>query len=401
MSEFINNQTKRKQQLQSLIKEIHQGLSLEEAKQQFKQDFGTVTTEEIVELEQSLMEEGMPVSEVQRLCDVHAALFEGSIEEIHRPQSVLDIPGHPAQVMAEENRAIISLIESEIRPYLPIQGNSDLLMLRVGMERLAQVSNHYSRKEYLFFPILEKRGITSIPQVMWGVDDEIRAKIKASLQALSDPQVAFSTSENLVLRAIEQVTDMVSKESNVLVPKLIETLKDSEWIRVDLASEEIGYFLEAPQQKWVEKAMSESLEVTNNPEGEIAFDAGTLLPVEINAILNTLPLDMTFVDKEGHVKYFTQGKERIFHRPKTILGRHVNQCHPPKSVHIVESIVASFASGQKEHEDFHIQMGDKMVHIRYFAIRNPQGEFLGTLEVTQDITPIRALQGEKRLVETT
>ncbi|MGE0003803.1 MAG: DUF438 domain-containing protein, partial [Candidatus Izemoplasmatales bacterium] len=347
------------------------------------------------------MEEGMPVSEVQRLCDVHAALFEGSIEDIHRPQSVLDIPGHPAQVLAEENRAILSLIESEIRPYLPIQGNSDVLMLRVGMERLAQVSNHYSRKEYLFFPILEKRGITSIPQVMWGVDDEIRAKIKASLQALSDPQVAFSTSENLVLRAIEQVTDMVSKESNVLVPKLIETLKDSEWIRVDLASEEIGYFLEAPQQKWVEKAMSESLEVTNNPEGEIAFDAGTLLPVEINAILNTLPLDMTFVDKEGHVKYFTQGKERIFHRPKTILGRHVNQCHPPKSVHIVESIVASFASGQKEHEDFHIQMGDKMVHIRYFAIRSPQGEFLGTLEVTQDITPIRALQGEKRLVETT
>ncbi|MDD3477883.1 MAG: DUF438 domain-containing protein [Candidatus Izemoplasmatales bacterium] len=401
MSEFINNQTKRKQQLQSLIKEIHQGLPLEEAKQQFKQDFGTVTTEEIVELEQSLMEEGMPVSEVQRLCDVHAALFEGSIEDIHRPQSVLDIPGHPAQVLAEENRAILSLIEFEIRPYLPIQGNSDVLMLRVGMERLAQVSNHYSRKEYLFFPILEKRGITSIPQVMWGVDDEIRAKIKASLQALSDPQVAFSTSENLVLRALEQVTDMVSKESNVLVPKLIETLKDSEWIRVDLASEEIGYFLEAPQQKWVEKAMSESLEVTNNPEGEIAFDAGTLLPVEINAILNTLPLDMTFVDKEGHVKYFTQGKERIFHRPKTILGRHVNQCHPPKSVHIVESIVASFASGQKEHEDFHIQMGDKMVHIRYFAIRSPQGEFLGTLEVTQDITPIRALQGEKRLVETT
>jgi DUF438 domain-containing protein len=130
----------------------------------------------------------------------------------------------------------------------------------------------------------------------------------------------------------------------------------------------------------------------------VSFDAGALKPEEVNAIFNTLPLDMTFVDKDGYVKYFTQGKERIFERPKTVIGRHVSLCHPPKSVHIVEEIIESFKSGKKDVEEFYINLKNMYVLIRYYAIRNSEGEYLGTLEITQDIAPIQAISGEKRLV---
>lgn len=134
-----------------------------------------------------------------------------------------------------------------------------------------------------------------------------------------------------------------------------------------------------------------------NINGAIPFDAGSLTPEEINSILNTLPLDMTFVDADDKVKYFTQGKERIFDRPKTIIGREVKNCHPPKSVHIVEQIVEDLKSGKKDNEDFWIKMGKVFVYIRYFAVRNKKGDFLGTLEITQNIKPITELEGEKRL----
>jgi hypothetical protein len=171
---------------------------------------------------------------------------------------------------------------------------------------------------------------------------------------------------------------------------------------IDSATEEIGYFIKPPKYKWTDRVNTES-DIEEKPikemiTGEIPFDAGSLSPEVLNAMLNTLPLDMTFVDHEGHVKYFTQGKERIFDRPITIIGRHVSMCHPPASVHVVEDIVESFRSGKKDNEDFWIRMKDLFVYIRYFAVRSKTGEYLGTLEVTQNIKPITELEGEKRLV---
>jgi len=131
---------------------------------------------------------------------------------------------------------------------------------------------------------------------------------------------------------------------------------------------------------------------------KIKFDAGSLTSEEVNSILNTVPLDMTFVDADNRVKYFTQGKERVFERPLTIIGRQVKMCHPPKSVHVVEQIVSDFREGKKDNEDFWIKMGDMFVYIRYFAVRSKKGEYLGTLEVTQNIKPITELEGEKRLM---
>jgi hypothetical protein len=396
MSEMINN---RQEQLKKLIKQIHSGLSLEKAKVQFKEEFGTVTTEEITSMEHSLIEEGMPLEEVQGLCDVHAAVFEGSISDIHKAKDITDIPGHPSAVLREENKRIQQLLDEEIKPYINQFDKTSLLMLTIGFERLSEIGNHYSRKENLLFPGLEKRGVTSIPKVMWGVDNQIRKSIKEIISTLR--QDGFNQKEltYFVKVTITKIEDMIMKEDNILLPLLSDTLSLYDWILADEGSDEIGYFLEAPKVRWNNVDKDPIIKEEQENLDKIGFDAGFLSQIEVNAILNTVPFDMTFIDAEGHVKYFTQGKERIFDRPKTIIGRHVNMCHPPQSVHVVDEIVNSFKSNKKDHEDFWIDFNKMFVHIRYYAVRDENGTYLGTLEVTQDIKPIRDLTGEKRLVE--
>lgn len=399
MSELINNSKIRQNELKELIRSIHhKKISIEEAKKIFREDFGSISTDEIVSLEQSLVADGMEIEEIQSLCDIHAAVFNQSISDIHKTKSVTDIPGHPAKVFSDENKEILKMIEEEIEANLDLENTTTYLKLRIAIDRLSNVSNHYARKEYLFFPPLEKRGITSIPKVMWGVDDEIRKDFKVLKGHLNDKNIQSEEIKNLVLSIVERVRDMVIKEENILLPKLVDTMSLYDWVTADQESDNFGYLVKKPLESWKVEAKEEEVEDKVQLSGNIRFDAGSLSSDEINAIFNTLPLDMTFVDKDGHVKYFTQGKKRIFERPITIIGRHVSLCHPPKSVHIVEEIVESFRTGKKDHEDFYIHMMDMYVYIRYYAIRNKQGEFLGTLEITEDITSVQAISGEKRLM---
>ncbi|HKL84122.1 MAG TPA: DUF438 domain-containing protein [Bacilli bacterium] len=396
MSELINN---RQEKLKKLILSLHAGKDFEVAKQEFKEDFGSITTEEISQLEQGLIKDGMDVADIQKLCDVHAAVFDGSISDIHKIHDYSSTPGHPVQVFIEENEKIEQLIKEEVEPYLTQTGKTALLMLRVAFDRLKEIDKHYARKEYLCFPHLEKKGITAPPKVMWGVDDEIRADIKEVIALLGAATSDEREIHQKVKAVITRVRDMISKENNILLPLLKESLSFYNWISVDSASEEIGWFLGRPKHSW-KKVENESVlpvEESGIKDGEVGFDAGSLSVEQLNAMLNTLPFDLTFVDAEGHVKYFTQGKERIFARPATIIGRHVSMCHPPQSVHVVEDIIESFRSGKKDHEDFWIKFRGSFVYIRYFAVRDKQGTYLGTLEITQNIQPIRELEGEKRL----
>lgn len=403
MSEFINNSEYRQKILKDLIKQLHEGKTVDEVKEEFNKHFSTVSTTEISQIEQALVKEGLPIEEVQRLCDVHASVFEGSIAEIHASKDYSKVVGHPINVFLEENEAIEQVVNTEITPYLTSyvekQDKMSTLMLRVGFDRLAEIHTHYARKEYLFFPYLEKYDITAPPKVMWAVDDEIRADIKEVSTLLSQVSIELTVLKEKVETTTKKVLDMIFKENNILIPLMAETLNFYDWIKIDQATPELGYTLVKPKGSWKVETLDESDSKKEELlTGEVQFDAGKLTPEEINAVFNTIPFDMTFVDKNDQVKYFTQGKERIFDRPKTILGRSVSMCHPPASVHIVEKIVDNFKSGKKDHEDFWIKMGSSFVHIRYFAIRTKDGSYLGTLEVTQNIKPIIELEGEKRLM---
>ncbi len=399
MSEFINNQSqKRQKKLREIIKGLHEGKSFEEAKKEFEEHFKGISTKEIADLEQSLVsEEGVTVQEIQKLCDVHAAVFGGLVSDIHGVTDYNQIKGHPVQIFSEENRRIEQLIEEEIKPYLAKNDKYAYLMLRVALDRLWEIDKHYSRKENLFFPYLEKKGITTPPQVMWGVDDEIREELKAVIKKINLPNQDFKEIKAEIDSVVKKIEDMIFKEDTILLPLLIENLTYFNWVLIDSDQDEIGYFIDKPKHRWNKESIKE--EETAVKDGEVPFDAGVLSFIEANAILNTIPFDMTFIDKDGHVKYFTQGKERLFDRPKTILGRHVNMCHPPQSVHVVEKIVNSFKTGEKDFEDFWIQMKDKFVLIRYFAIRDKENNYLGTLEISQDVKQIRELEGEKRILD--
>ncbi len=407
MSEYINNREYRQKVLKELILELHEGKSVEEVKERFGKLIEGVSATEISEMETALIKEGMPVSEVQRLCDVHAAVFKGSIEEIHMPEKMENQPGHPIFTFKQENRAVERLIRKSIRPTMEEFRGEDNKenreKLLEALTKLWEIDKHYLRKENLLFPYMEKYGITAPPKVMWGVDDEIREQIKTGRKDLEDyqgnKQVLFEQLE----AAINRVEEMIFKEENILFPMVLETLSEDEWLKIARESQEIGFCLYTPGREWrpvkvnLEEKALEQGEKPVDP-GYLNFDSGLMTKEEIEALFNTLPVDITFVDKEGAVKFFTQGKERIFPRTKAIIGRQVSNCHPPASVHIVEKIVEDLASGKKDYEDFWIKMGDKYVMIRYFAVRDKEGNFLGTLEFTQDIAPLRSLTGEKRLM---
>lgn len=402
MSELINNREHRKKIVKDVIRKLHEGATVDEVKAQFAEVLKGVSATEITVIEGELVKEGLPVEEIQRLCNVHAEVFKGTIDEIHHPEQV---PGHPVYTMKEENRAIEKYIEESVNPNLEKFREDDskenINALIGDVNLLWDIDKHYSRKENLIFPYLEKYNITAPPKVMWGVDDEIRAMIRELKIMLSDYKGNKDEVYDKFKKTIHEIKEMIFKEENILFPMALDTLSEDEWISIYNDSDEIGYALIEPKVEW-EARRAEAFKKLKT-EGEvrddhIKFDTGFFTHDELESMLNTIPGDITFVDKDDTVKYFSQGEERIFTRTKAVIGRKVQNCHPPASVHVVEKIVNDFKSGKKDHEDFWIKMGDKIVLIRYFAVRNKNGEYLGTLEFTQDIAPMKALEGEKRLL---
>lgn len=401
MSEFINNREMRQKTIKDIIRQLHEGKSVEEVKQEFEEAFEGVSASEISAAEAALIAEGLPVTEVQRLCDVHAAVFKGSIEEIHQPSDPTLIPGHPLNVLVKENRRIEQIIADDIRPYLSnrLEGENKAQLL-AGINKLMGISIHYQKKENLLFPYMEKYGITAPPKVMWGVDDEIRAQIKEVKVLLEEGKDGDDTFHQKAEEMLNKAEEMIFKEENIMIPMLLEQLTEDEWKVIADESGEIGYLID-PVPVW--KPQSKQADRKPQPEakaqeGLVKLPSGELKVEELNCLLNTLPFDITFVDKDDVVKYFSEGKERAFPRTRAIIGRNVSNCHPPASVHIVEKIVEDFKNGIKDQEDFWIQMAGKYILIRYYAVRNETGEYLGVLEVTQDIKPIQEISGEKRLV---
>lgn len=399
MSEIINNGHERREQLKAIIKKLHQGVPLEEAKREFQEKFQNVSSVEIAHMEQELIAEGMPVDEIRRLCDVHTEVFKDNIEE--KPvKSWDDTVGHPIHTFKAENRAIEQVLE-KLKTYTESGITQDQVFdVLAELNSLSDIDKHYSRKENLLFPYLERYGVTGPAKVMWGTDDEIRSMIKTVIQMLKQGEWNCSEIGASIDQIIEQVNSMIYKEENILFPTSTRFLTDEEWYKIAEESDEIGYCLIFPEKKWRPKGASAELDTAgeSTSKGYIKFETGILTVKEISAIFNHLPIDITYVDKNDLVKYFSHGKERIFTRTKAIIGRNVSNCHPPQSVHVVETLVEEFKAGKKDSEDFWIPLGDMYVLIRYFAVRDEQGEYMGVVEVTQNIKPIQAITGQKRLL---
>jgi hypothetical protein len=419
--------------LKNLLRQIHDGKDVAELKEQFKDVLASISPLEIPLIEQELVKEGISTREIAKMCDIHVELFRESVEGAF---SADDIPkGHPLHTLYLENREIVKDAEmlGLLANTLEKEMKDEILeeMETVVSELLKVGYTHYNREEMLIFPYIERRGITAIPNVLWFKHDEIRAGLRVLHKLLTTD--SGERWEDYIRRVVEKakdvssaLLDMVFRENNIFYPTLKILLSEGEWRAIREQEELIGYYKVSPP-KWessaeplypyqietsisAEQLINLPQEVQNllkgqllKPdeyevvrEGDLRLDEGYVSQREINAIFKALPFDITFVDKHDRVRFYSGG-HRIFARTPSIIGRKVHFCHPPRSVHIVDKILKAFRNGERNFAEFWINLGGRMIHIRYFAVKD-EGEYLGTLEVVQDVTEIRRLEGEKRLL---
>jgi len=416
MSEYIDNHSKRQQVLKRLIQQLHQGATVEDVKSEFAKLLTDVGASEIAEMEQALIAEGIAEGEVKRLCDVHVAVFQESLDAQPQPES---LPGHPVHTFRAENEAVGPVLED-------VQGAFDTLVEAPGMAALRRAQDslgtlreferHYLRKENILFPYLERHGFSGPSSVMWAIHDDIRAgwkELDTLLNTRPDsPQALAQQVQARLPGLLEAIRQMVYKEENILFPTALEKLSEEEWAAVRAQEPEIGYAYVESGTEWPPQDLAARAEAVERPatavstpvepsatrSGLIPLDVGALTAQQINLLLTHLPVDVTFVDENDEVRFFSQTRERIFPRSPAIIGRKVQKCHPPASVHKVQEILDAFRDGSRDEAEFWIQMENKFVHIRYFAMRDKDGTFRGTLEVSQEVSGIRALEGEKRLL---
>ena len=393
------NQTK-VHQLKQLILDLHAGGDLEDAKTRFARMIGDVSAVEIAQMEQQLIADGLPAEKVQALCDVHVQVFQESLSGRESPEMT---PGHPIHTFKYENFALTEALKLLEGAVADLPGEGALSRARAHLEQVGQVEKIYLRKENLLFPVLERHGVTGPSKVMWGSHDKIRVQLKGLRQALLRGQ--GQGARELLPPLADEIRQMIYKEEHILYPTALKMLSDAEWALIRDGSDEIGYCLVRPGDQW-EPQVLESVEapaqtaLTVSPSGSIDLDTGSLAPEQINLLLTHLPVDVTFIDEQGIVRFYSQARqERIFTRTPAIIGRKVENCHPPQSVHVVNRLLEDFREGRREVAEFWIRMGDRFVHIRYFALRDAEGRYRGTMEVTQDIAPIQKLEGERRLLD--
>ncbi|MBI5846913.1 MAG: DUF438 domain-containing protein [Nitrospirae bacterium] len=373
----------REEILKEIIRDIHKGVDVGILKKRFLDLIKDVSPYEIAQMEQKLISEGMPEQEVKQLCSVHVEVFKESLEKKTMPGLPV---GHPVHTLMLENRHAESIMQE-------MEELKDNVGLPGFIEKISSIEKHYARKENQLFPILEIKGITGPSKVMWALHDDIRDMLRHVKAA-----VAAGTLKDLEIKTlITMINDMIYKEEHILYPMALETLSEEDWFKVKKGEEEIGYAWLDSVDEWMPSGLSGQA-LAEEKVGSINLDTGQITPEQVNLILTHLPVDVSFVNENDEVVYYSATRDRIFPRSPGIIGRKVQNCHPPKSVDSVKKILEAFRNGEKDSADFWIQMRGRFILIRYFAVRDAKGQYRGCLEVSQDVTEIRALTGERRLL---
>ncbi len=398
MSEFLSDMGQKKEQLKNMIKMLHDGADIEQMKILFKKEFGNVMPHQISMLEEELIKEGMSSDEVHRLCQLHIDLFRESIDN-----DQLNVPyGHPLHILMTEHKKLIEFAQELVEKTISLHEKSDAVIFS-GIEQLVsffkESSVHYLREENVIFPVLEKYGVTQPPKIMWMEHDNIRA-IEKNIYETADllaKNVTMELSQKLQILSIqlsETLADHFYKENNILFPTSYKFFNDDDWKLVKQEFDAIGYTSFSPVAD-----ISKGGGMTTRMEaGSIELETGKLTLEQLTSMLDTMPVDFTFIDKTDVVCYFNNAPDRIFVRSKAVIGRTVQNCHPDKSIHVVNKLLDEMKQGNRDKAMFWIELNGRMIFITYYAVRK-NGEYMGCLEVTQDITDIKKITGQKRLLD--
>jgi len=307
--------------------------------------------------------------------------------------------GHPVRTYLEENILIRSLMaELEL-----VNINLELDKFREIFEKLAKVDLHFTRKENQLFPYLEKYGWTSPSQGMWTFHDQIRDQIKETRRAIDNQDIeSILANTQLLFRFLQQI---MSVEEDRLLPRAMGMLTEDEWKEFKEGDKEIGWMFDQaptpyPPDEYIHPSQdTKKRKLPFGIEDKTHYDEGYLTPEQVNSIFRILPVDITYVNEHDQVVFYNRGDDRVFPRSAGIIGREVKFCHPPKSVDQVLKILEEFKAGRQDLAEFWINFKGQFIHIQYFAVRDPDRTYRGVIEMSQDVTHVRELEGEQRLLD--
>jgi len=466
MSEFLQNSDKQEQeqqlnpekqeQLKQIIKQLHAGATVRDLKKGFGELLTDLSAEEIASMEQSLVNEGFPVSSIQDLCEVHVEVFEDSLMK-NKDEAQLN--GHPVYTYRQENRELEQRLDvldelfKDLKKSGKKQGTKQSSYYKQDildkLKDLFVFEKHYQRKENQLFPKLENVGFTGPTSVMWGKHDEIRNVWKALRKAVEADEKPAEL-RKLFKEVKKKMEKMIFMEEKILLPTSLKKLTPLDWAAIRAEETEIGHSWVSPGSIWdpsiairkyakehntdasadasgggslpnIADYMKSDQQNANSSAGssetgipettagqggimnsrpiQIPLNEGFLNQEQLDLMLRHLPFDITFVDEHDKVRYYSAADDRVFPRTPSIIGRDVEKCHPPKSVHVVEKIVTAFKNKERDKAEFWLNFHDRVIHIRYFPVFDDAGTYRGVIEVSQDITEIQKLTGEHRLLD--
>ena len=390
--------------LKSLLTRLSSGESPEAVRQDFVRSFKSVSAEEIAEAEQQLIRDGMPIREVKRLCDIHSALFHGKTsgetESEQHHQTAADSPdihavpvGHPIHNLCLENEELVRILGAAEDALAAEEKER----LRECLKKLGGLYTLYGKKEMLLMPLLYRYGVTGPSGVMWGVDDDIKRELRAIAKELAGSEL--KPLQERIAAWLKRIREMIYKEEKILFPLALRYFTAEEWRMVYRDACVIGdaFLVDAP--KWDEgEAWSQEKTVkeqkTLAEQGTIRLPTGEVSVAALYGILSLLPVDITYIDKDDIFRFFVN-EGRIFERPRLCLGGRVENCHPAEVVPMLHQLLTDFKTGKRDSMEVWKKIKGRPVSVQYFAVRDPNGKYIGTVEVVQDFTKVLSHFGQK------
>ncbi len=436
-----NIQTDRIEKLKSYLKRLGEGESLEAVRKDFAAEFQGVEASEIMKAEEAILTEGTPITEVQKLCDVHSALFHGTTDYSNKHEksaALSQVKGHPLQTFTRENEALTKLIdrmkellhdtdETTGSGSLPVDekqaDTGNLPQIAAQLLKIREVAVHYAKKGDLLYPHLNARyGIAGPSAVMWTADDEIRDELGALCKALQKGREAaeqnatgsFQSSQwdvkwlERLQKVLMRAEEMIYKENHILFPNCAVNFTEEDWMGIYRDAKDYADCLGVHGEVWEEaenwlrkekeakktvfkgtkdSQVSEGEEDragSNFSDGVIHMPGGHMTIRQLTALLNTIPLEISFIDAEDRNCYFNEGP-KVFKRAQMALGRSVFTCHPPKVETMVRRIIGEFREGTLDRVPVWMDKGGRTMLVTYMAVRDESGEYMGTMELVQDM----------------
>ncbi|NPD88502.1 MAG: DUF438 domain-containing protein [Asgard group archaeon] len=399
-----NSKDDNKEMMKSLIKKLHAGENPDKVREEFKDLIRGLSPLQISVAEEQLIKEGMPAEEIHHMCDVHLAVMQETITE----DMNLAPDGHPVNILMQEHAILLEYANNLRNLYKDIKDKKSFGEIDTEMKKIISIvdhfkasESHYLREENILFSVLEKYGVTQPPKIMWMEHDRVR-DIEKNLYSLMDNKEKIEYSDFLkqfhtyAHGLAELLSSHFSKENKVLYPTAMQLFSESEWKDIREQFDEVGYCCFTPERPNDKKEQVKK-EVAIK-DGEVDLGTGKLSLEELKMLFEHLPFDITFVGIDDTVKFYSEGPDRIFVRTPSVIGRLVENCHPNKSVDRVLEIIEGFKNNTLDKAEFWLKINEMMIFIRYFPVRNKKGEYIGVLEVTQNVTEIQKLEGEKRLL---